>query len=194
MVLLLTGILGAGLLGCAGELPPGTPAQDAGRDLVLRFDRAPLWLDQGAPLADTAPKQDGGTPAADTGTPQNDSGPTGVGTPCTGDCDNGLLCILNACRRPCNQPPTDPCASISDCAATERCLPTSQTGIWACMPGTTLGAACNDTIYCPNRSVCASVNDGPHICLPLCTVVGAACGTGGTCLDGGNACLLCSKP
>lgn len=202
-----SGLLALGLivvmsaLGCAGDMPPGTPVVDGGgaHDGVVRFDQTPLWLDQGWIQRDTQspPLQDTGTPPApDTGLPP-DTGTTqpGVGEPCNdGNCPGLLECIAGFCRAQCNQPPTDPCGAISDCAANEACIPTSQTGVWMCMPATTIGSPCDQQTYCPNNTVCASVNNAAHLCLPLCTVVNQPCGTGGNCLNAGNGCLVCSKP
>lgn len=181
------------LVCCAGDLavPDGRVDLYTGPEAsVLLQDSQPLAVD--LTLSDTAAPDsaapDAGTP--DSAAPAPDTGlPTGGPCPCTPP----LLCINNACRAPCTVP-TDPCKAVASCPPDHGCVPmTSSPGVAACLPAVAAGQPCSVTVFCAVNHVCGSVSGGPYICLPTCSTKGAACGTGGTCLEW-QGCLFCSKP
>jgi len=144
----------------------------------------------GGPAGEAAPPGDGSGGAGDP-SPVADA-PAGAGSPCP--CPAPLLCVDKVCRQPCAVP-TDPCKAISNCPPTHGCVVmTNKPNTAACLPGAAAGQACSSTAPCVVQHVCASSGGSGMMCLPICTMLGAPCGTqGGTCVEH-NGCKFCSKP
>lgn len=175
------------VMGCAGDLPksgepPGDMSHTATSDAVPDSGSGQEWLlpDLGAK---DAPWPDASPSWTDTGLP--------TGGPCP--CQKPLLCASGACRAPC-LPPVDGCKVVSNCPSTHGCVPlVNLPGTHVCLPGVAAGQACGNNIVCTVGNVCGSVSGGSYLCLPVCSTLGAACGSGGNCLQSGS-CLFCSQP
>jgi len=159
-----------------------TPDQHAVTpDQQLTTDQPVVTPDQHVILPDQRAPDGGSTPR----------------TPCTGlvgQCPAGWDCLVdNFCHQRCTAP-TDPCGAISSCSATERCVTDGTPANAWCVDGAAAGDPCGSTVACRNNLVCSSVNGSSYICRPICSVAGAACGAGGTCLQSTSGCRFCSMP
>lgn len=147
----------------------------------------------GAAASDTAVTPDSVVPdtkpAPDT-KPPPDTGTVGTGTPCP--CSGGTVCISGVCRAKCNAP-TGACKVTSNCPTDHACLSTTA-GYYVCVPAVKSGAACGTASFCPINHVCGATGSNPYKCLPICSVSGAACGTGGKCVKASTGCMFCSAP
>ncbi len=123
-----------------------------------------------------------------------DKGPT-TGGKCPCAVGSGLTCVNNACRAQCKAP-TDGCKAISNCPAAEACVETSKKGFWVCIPGSAPGKSCSGQYFCAQKHVCAKFGSASYLCLPVCSVPNASCGTsGGKCYKASSStCMFCSKP
>jgi hypothetical protein len=160
-------------------------------DVAQGTQDGPASPTEGGTPAETAPPQDGSGGTGDQ-SPVPDA-PAGVGSPCP--CKAPLLCVDKVCRQPCAVP-SDPCKAISNCPPTHGCVEmTNKPNTAACLPGLTAGQACTGgSTPCVVQHVCASSGGSAMTCLPICTMLGAPCGTqGGTCTEH-NGCKFCSKP
>lgn len=172
---------GLGLAGCPGPL--NFPV-----DRGYATDRSwPTVSDSGAQDA-FVPRPD--VQAGDVGPAPDVGTGGGVGDPCP--CAPPLLCASGICRKPCNR--TGICmASAAECPASQSCAPTDK-GVGACVPAVGAGQPCSTTEFCPKDFACAAVSGTQHTCQPVCSTVGAGCGSGGTCLATGSAtCAVCSS-
>ena len=170
--------------GCPGSAR--VPQADRGRDGHASFlpDQAAASPDRTAPVS-----HDGGAVSHDRGINADRAQNTVVGGSCP--CAAPLLCVLAACRRPCQQVP---CNGATDCDPGQACLLT-QASISVCVPAVKTGAECTSSVFCQSGSACLTTDaaSGKGKCYASCTVEGAAC-PGGTCslpAPGQSACLFC---
>ena len=136
----------------------------------------------------TSVKQDLG-PAKDQKAGTVDLPVSGPGGPCP--CQTPLLCVLAACRQPCQQAI---CNGPTNCDPGEACINTSQ-AIPVCVPAVATGQDCTAQLFCAmgNRCLTTDPASGKGKCYASCTGEGSAC-AGGTCNapDPNNkACLYC---
>ncbi len=159
---------------------------DRGRDGY--FGPLPDWpikKDKGTvkKLDGTGPKVDQKTGTADL--PWS----TEVGGPCP--CKAPLLCVLEACRKPCQQAI---CNGPTNCDPGQACINTSEQ-VPVCVPAVGTGQVCSQTIFCAMGNRCLTKVPGSNqgTCYAACTGEGSTC-AGGTCNapDPNNkACLYC---
>lgn len=144
--------------------------------------------------------QDGYWPIPDIGKPgkkdggaAHDSGradaklTTKVGGPCP--CAAPLLCVLEACRNPCQK---EACNGQSTCDPAEACINT-EINTPVCVPGVATGQECTSKLFCQAGNLCLTTDPGgtKGKCYATCTTEGAACGGGGTCSQAPQGCLAC---
>jgi hypothetical protein len=202
-------ILGFSLLGlasCSGEIQYASVAKyqaDGGMNIQGGSELG------GSQKADAQAQAD--TESLPVSFTEPDSGPPltvpvlpmpGVGEACP--CAAPLICLMDACRVPCDQP-TDACQAKSNCASNERCFPVSNSpaGFYCVPAAAKAGEACDGTnVRCGNGYVCAYVYQGAapanpkQQCLPTCEVEAAKCGSlgNGSCFKHSSGCMFCSTP
>ncbi len=105
-------------------------------------------------------------------------------------CKAPLLCVLSACRKPCNQVI---CNGKTDCDPGQACINT-KINTPVCVPGVATGAQCSETAFCESGNLCLATAQGAKTgtCFATCAGDGATC-AGGTCsaLGSGSTCFFC---
>ncbi len=112
-----------------------------------------------------------------------------VGGPCP--CAAPLLCVLKACRQPCNQVI---CNGATNCGASEACINT-ETNTPVCVPGAATGEACTATAFCAAANLCLTTDPQSSAgkCYATCAGVGQPCPKGKCSAVPGNPCFFCTQ-
>ena len=112
---------------------------------------------------------------------------TTVGGPCP--CAAPLLCVLKACRQPCNQVI---CNGATNCGVDEACINT-ELNTPVCVPGVGTGQPCTTTAFCVAGSLCLATDpqSGAGKCYATCAGVGQPCAQGTCSTIKNNPCFFC---
>lgn len=110
-----------------------------------------------------------------------------VGGPCP--CALPLLCVLKACRQPCNQVI---CNGTTSCAPGEACVNTSQ-NTPVCVPGVVTGQPCTAAAFCAAGNLCLATDpqSGAGKCYATCTGAGQPCAQGSCTAIPNSPCFYC---
>jgi len=148
----LTIILSLSLLAsCTGETVQRGEDGGPGDQSTSRFDGKNITI------------SDGSTTLAD--------GSSVVGSPCP--CLSPLLCVRQACRKPCTQ---SICNGLTDCEPGQACVNT-QKNIPVCVPAQGAGESCSASDVCSSGLLCLNVNNA-MTCHQTCAGESDTCASG----------------
>jgi len=112
---------------------------------------------------------------------------TTVGGACP--CALPLLCVLQACREPCNQVI---CNGATNCKADESCVNT-ENNTPVCVPAVGTGQACDQTTVCAAGNLCLTTSAGSEkgLCYATCAGLDQPCATGKCTALPNSPCFFC---